>query len=286
VGSTPALQHRRRFADAATCDGTVGRSFRAIALCAVLSIIAGCNSAAPPSDDLRTGYEALAASQYEQAMAAADRFLQASPSGPGAAEAMYLRGRAIEQRVKSSDAEALADLRQARKLYEQALLLRPAPLTETYLHVSLGNVCYWLEDYAAAEAEWSAAVDKLPSEDLRSLVLYRIGVCQQRLGKWALADATFAAVQRQYPSTPAASSAARQQGARQFHVQVAAFQSILSAENMVKKLRGEGFPAMRLARPEKNLHLVMVGPLPDYPRARAMKDRLVHAGYKDVMIVP
>lgn len=272
----PAPRRRRPTRPSAAC---------AAAAVAAALMCAGCRPA-PPAEVLRAGYEALAAREYEQAMGAADRFLEASPSGPGAAEAMYLRGRAVEQRAKNTDAEALADLRQARGLYEQALLLRPAPLTEIYIHTSLGNVCYWLEDYAAAEVEWSGVVDRLPSDELRSWVLYRIGICRQRLGRWALADAAFAAVQRQYPSTPVAAAAARAQGARQFHVQVAALSDIVSAENTVRKLRGEGFPAARMARPEKNLHAVVVGPLPDYPRARAMKDRLVRAGYGEAMIVP
>jgi cell division septation protein DedD len=68
-------------------------------------------------------------------------------------------------------------------------------------------------------------------------------------------------------------------------VQIAAFQNPTSAERLVTGLRSQGFPMFRQARPEKNLHVVMAGPMRTYADAVAARDRL-RSQYKDALVLP
>lgn len=247
--------------------------------------LAGCQDEARMAD-LQGGYASLQQQDYARALAAADRVLAASATAPGAAEARYLRGRAIEQRIKPNDAQALIDLKAARAAYEEALTLVPGPDLEANAHASLGNVCYWLEDYAAASVHCKTAAELLDRSDLHAWVLYRAGLCEQRLGKWAAADATFSTVERQYPGTDAARRSVEHRGAREYYVQVSAFSATDAAEKFLRTLRGQGFPAVRLYKPDRKLHIAMAGPLRDYAQATAMKGRLHQQGYKDAFVVP
>src|SRR5213080_4171273 len=106
----------------------------ALAVLLMLGILAGglgCQNA-KDTQNLQQGYGALDLKDYQRAIAAADDYLQKHPTGNGAAEAAYLRGRAFEQRTKGSDAEAMANLREARASYEKALTLMPSKQLEAY----------------------------------------------------------------------------------------------------------------------------------------------------------
>ncbi len=244
----------------------------------------GCANA-KDQQNLKEGYSALDQKNYEKAIAAADDYLQKYPTGNGAAEAAYLRGRAFEQRVKISDAEAQANLREARASYEKALTLAPSRQLEGYIRASLGNVSYWMNDFGAAEVNWRAAYELLEPGDLKMWVLYRMGLSQQRLGKWEVADETFALVEKDYPRTEPAIRSAAHRGARAFYVQVAAFSSPQPAEKLAQALRSQGYPAGRYEKKEKGLQLVMAGPLKRYEEAVAMRNRL-GGQYRDAVIVP
>jgi outer membrane protein assembly factor BamD (BamD/ComL family) len=237
------------------------------------------------TEELQAGFSALDQRDYDRAQSAADEYLQQHPADGGAAEAQYLRGRAIEQRVKRSDAEATANLREARFAYESALQLNPSRPLEGYVRTSLGNVFYWQDDYAAAEAQWTQSYEQLDREDLKSWVLYRIGLSRQRQAKWTSADAAFAEVTKNFPGTEPAQRATAHQGARAFYVQVAAFVNPASAEKTALSLRSRGFPASSFERQPNRLQIVRAGPLRRYADAVTMRDRLA-AEYHDALIVP
>src|SRR5438552_6101335 len=85
----------------------------AVALLIAVLFVAGglgCQNA-KDTQNLQQGYGALDLKDYQRAILAADDYLAKHPTGNGAAEAAYLRGRAFEQRTKGSDAEAQANLR-------------------------------------------------------------------------------------------------------------------------------------------------------------------------------
>jgi TolA-binding protein len=245
---------------------------------------AGCASDKNAKAELNQGYAALESNQYDQAIQRADAFLQHTPQGAGSAEALYLRGRSLEQKPVRNTAEMQANLQAARTSYIEALNHQPATKLEAYIHTSLANVAYQQEDYSTALNEWTNAYEKLDNDDVKSWVLYRVGLCRQRLGQFADADAVFAAVQERYPNTEPAQRSKAHQGARSFSVQVATYANPQSADAAVAALRKDGVNAMR--EPDaKGRSVVLIGPLPSYQQAQQIRSRYA-SKYPDAIIVP
>ena len=263
---------------------TTQRLVTATFLAVALACAAGCRNRAAELR-LTEARTALEQKRYDQAMLAADEYLQKDPKGAGAAEAHYFRGRALEQRVKKDDAQFLRDLGAAKASYVQAVKSSPSSDLEAYIQTSLGNVTYWLNDYAAAEAAFRKAHELLPKGNLKGWALYRLGLSQQRQGRWTQADETFAAVQKEFAGTEMAQRARQHQGARAFYVQVAAFQNPANADKLVTTLRQQGLSTQRLPKPERKLHLVMAGPAKTYTEALALRSRL-NGQFRDALIVP
>jgi tetratricopeptide (TPR) repeat protein len=247
-------------------------------------LAAGCGADRSTRQNLTAGYQALQARQYEAAMAAADEQLRRTPKGPGSAEALYLRGRAFEQAGASNAKEAQSNLQSARTAYLEALKHSPAPRLEVYIRTSLGNVAYFQDDYAAAVREWSGVYDRLDDPSVRSWVLYRVGLCQQRMGNFEQADKTFLQVQRVYPNTVPAQRAREHHGTRGFTVQLATYANRNTAEAAMHILRREGILPNPTVDPYGRT-VVRVGPMQSYQQAVALKQQYAER-YPDALIVP
>jgi tetratricopeptide (TPR) repeat protein len=253
-----------------------------------LLLITGCATNDTAKAQLNGGYAALDEKQYDQAIQAADQYLQKTPNGPGSAEAQYLKGRGLEARADQADrqgnaAEARADLKAAGDCYKTGLLLSPPPTVEALLHAQLANVAYHFDDYGTAVREWQSAYPHLQTADSNAWVLYCIGLCQQRLGWFEQADRTFEMVRQTYPETPQASRAAGHIGARGFYVQVGAFADAGDAQRTIADLQMHGFQADKQSTGGKQL--ISVGPVPTYADAHALKTRL-EAQYPKAFIAP
>jgi outer membrane protein assembly factor BamD (BamD/ComL family) len=247
-------------------------------------------------DTLNVGYAALEQRQFDRAMAAADQYLTRTPTGAGSAEAHYLRGRILEERPASSQQESAANWQQAKAAYEQALAAQPTPAVEWRAHAGLGNIAYFQEDYGTSLAELGAAYDRLSeravqrsaemgaSPEVKAWILYRIGLCQQRLGRMEDADRSFAAVQEQFGGTVPAQRAREHQGQHQFWVQVATFADGGMADRAADELKRDGKNVVKL-KDTAGHFVVRVGPVPTYQAARNMKT-MYAARYPAAVIVP
>ena len=245
----------------------------------------GCTPEQGDKDNLTAGYSALDARQYDDAITRADQQLGKSQEGEGSAEAFYLKGRAYEQRAKPDVRGATSDLATAASYYQQALTLAPAKSLESYIHASLGNVDYWRDDFNGALQQFSAAYDLVDSPDLKSFILYRAGLCEQRLGQFTVADKSFEAVQQRFPGSQAATRARDHEGFRNFNVRVATFSTSQAAELTLQALRSMGLSDVTRRDQPNGQSIVLVGPESTYTEALAMKSR-VTAQYPDAMIVP
>jgi outer membrane protein assembly factor BamD (BamD/ComL family) len=236
--------------------------------------------------ELASGFAALEQQQYEQAIAAAERVLAEDATGPGSAEALYLQGRAYEQKAKDapSPAEARQHLRAARGAYARALSTSPPQPLAAYARAGMANVAYFLEDYATAAREWEAAAEHVTDPDAKAWVLYRAGLSRQRIGNFAEADRHFARVRQEFPGTEQARRAETHVGATAFHVQVGAFASRSNAEQVIGLLKAQGYSPARAAD-TSGRHIVAVGPVNTYNQAKALRDRLV-GQYPGAKIVP
>lgn len=246
--------------------------------------MSGCAAPGGGRETLNTGYQALQQKRYDEAMAKADAYLQQTPQGPGAAEAMYLRGRVMEDRPKSDPPAAARDLNEAKSIYHRALGLAPSPPLEALIEAGIGNIAYSREDYKTGIEHFGKAYPNLEKPQDQAWALYRIGLCQQRLGYFTEADRTFAAVQKRYPETEQSRRAGDHQGARQFFLQIGVFSNAANAEKALAGLRKNGVAAVRLVD-SGGRHLVRVGPVQTYPQARELKTKLA-GQYPDAMIVP
>lgn len=252
---------------------------------AVLALgAAGCASDKPARAELNEGYASLQNRQYDQAISRADAFIQHTPQGQGTAEALYLKGRALEQRSYPTMSQAMAGWGAARGAYADALAQSPSPRLEVLIHLGLANVAYYLEDYYTAEKEWTGTYDKVEDPDVKSWVLYRVGICRQRMGQFADADTVFVAVQQRYPDTIPASRAREHQGVHEFSVQLATFAAGGAADTAVAALRRDGVAAGKKLD-AKGRSVVLAGPFASYQQAQSVKARYA-AKYPDALIVP
>ena len=261
-------------------------SLAALSGLCLLSLLSGCASQDNNVKTLRTGYDALNAHQYDQAMTAADKVLGANPQKSLPAEAHYLRGRVFEARAVADSASSAADWQQARNEYITALSLPHAPDLDGRARAGAANVAYHQEDYATAYSQWQAALPKLEKADDHALAVYRLGQTAQRLGRWEEADAFFAQVQQSEPGSDLANRARQHQGARGYSVQLATFASPAQASKAISDAKRQGVNAMTVVDPSDASHLLLrVGPVASYGEAKTIKARFA-AVYPNAVIIP
>jgi TolA-binding protein len=252
---------------------------------ALMGCAASQSASGTPKDDLNSGYEALAQKQYDKARNTADAFLTRYPEGPGRAEAYYLRGRAIYDRLSDSGSSSTnsADLQEARTAYIRALEASPSPALDAHIRADLGNVAFFQDDYVTALQQTTAAYEKLDKPEDKADALYRVGRCQQRLGHFEEADHTFASVQQQFPATRAATDAKRRQGARGFWVQLATYRQPAEADRATGTLRQQGITPQTSKTPTGQT--VVRVPAKSLAEARQIKSRFAGI-YPDALIQP
>ena len=252
-------------------------------------IVGGCT---PPAKNPKAGpaplqraNAALAAKDYPAVITAADEQI-ASPenTAKSRAQAFYLKGRAVESRPKAVPSAANADLAAARALYEQALAQKPPEPEESKIRSALANVAYFQDDFTTALGNWNAATKNLPTQEDRAWAMYRIGLCQQRLGRFDQANNTFEQVQRTYPGSEQARRAKEHAGSTSFRVQVATFAKAEPADQVIQKLRARGLtPAKQADLQGRNV--VVVPNLPTYQAAKEARAKVLH-DFPDALILP
>jgi tetratricopeptide (TPR) repeat protein len=269
-------------------ENGVGRRLGGVLLViAAVVTLGGCAGQPTAKDRLADAYRQLESPNpdYNEMSAAASAYLQEQPNGAAAAEALYLHGRALEEKARRDPAAPQQDWAEAYNTYSQALTKNPRPGLEGLIRVGMGNVLYFQDRYAAAINELGAGYEKLERDEDKAWALYRIGLCQQRMGNWAEADRLFAGVQAQFPNGDPAQRSREKQGAKGFWVQVATFASPAQADQATAELKRQGLAAQRFQDHARNVQYVRVGPLENYTSAVATRQR-VAGRYKDAVIIP
>jgi tetratricopeptide (TPR) repeat protein len=242
--------------------------------------IVGCNSQQQQIKDLTdSGEVALGGNQYDKTVADADEALHLAPTPL----AYYLRGRAEEDRPKPDSTIESADLSKAKADYQAALALRPETTVEARCRAGLANIAFSQGDYSEASYQWNGAIDNLDQPDLRANALYRIGECEQRLGRFDDADRTFARVVSEYPDEDVAAKAQARLGVRGFYVQVGAFASTSDAQSAIRAAEAAGLRCRQYS--DQGLIAVRGGPYTTYSEAQIAKDA-VAGQFTDAVIGP
>lgn len=235
---------------------------RALLLSAGLAIaLVGCDGMLPPAGAKLLGEVEQAYQDGDDATAIvrADRFLLSYNGTNAAGEAYYLRGLAHARRRER-------DL--ARRDFEQALQRAHrkdlAPLTQ----VALGNLDFEQWKLGTAAEHYRVAVEQLPNEPPKDLVLYRLGLCEARLGHWAQARNWFSQVMHLFSHSAVEPAARRYAAADAFTVQCGAYSDWRNADRQVRMLKERNLPAERRMDSHGRYHLVQVGRYPRYQEAR------------------
>lgn len=251
---------------------SVGRIIFSLALLVSLS---ACADDPRPRQQLAAGEQALSAQQYDLAIRDANAVVAMGDPGY-LSRANYLRGRAIE-----ATATTAPDLERARQAYALALTQHPSRSLEAQLHGHLGNVAFYQDDYATALQQFTLANGELQPPDEK--VLYLIGVCQQRLNRFADADRTFQQVQQQYPNTEPAAWARTLAGARGFYVQVGAFSNEADAQRAADAVIAVG--AIPARTTHNDLTIIRTVDVRSWESAMQLRMRLM-GKYPDAEVKP
>ncbi len=249
----------------------------------VFSVV-GCASDQVTRKRLEDGKLALEQNQFDKALSVSDAIINSDAERGDVAAAHYLHGRAIEQRVKADPAAAQNDLSVARTDYNRALQLGPTKKLEGYIRASLANVDYFQDMYPDALGQWSAAYELLVEPDLKAWTLYRMGLCQQRMGRFADADRTFLQVQSRFAGSEQATRAHDRQGVNGFFVQLATFNNSKDADAAVAEVKQQGFTPVR-STDARGLATLRIGPVRTYMEAMQIKQRFA-AKYPYAIILP
>jgi tetratricopeptide (TPR) repeat protein len=259
----------------------------ASALALLMATAGGCAHAPTPRDNLATAYQELnsANPNYVQVADTADAYLKEQPTGSAAADALYLRGRALEEKGQRDASSPQKDFADAYNYYAQALAQKPRPSLAGLIHVGMGNVLYFQDRYSAAINELTSGIEQLERDADKAWTLYRVGLCYQRLGHWDEADKQFIAVQQRFPNSDPAARAREHQGARAFYVQVGTYAGAAQADATTAELKRQGLPAQRFQDNARNVQYVRVGPMNTYESAVATRQR-IWGKYRDAIVFP
>jgi tetratricopeptide (TPR) repeat protein len=186
-------------------------------------------------------------------------------------------------RPKGDNNAAARDLRLARDSYTQGLAHQPRPALAGRLHVQLGNVCYYQEDYSAALPELTTAYRLLEPNQSKDLVLYHIGICEQRLGRFDDADRTFQLVQQQFPQSSYVNPARAHEGIHGFYVQVGVYSQPKDIDAAARAVAAIG--SVPLKTVDKNRTTIRTADVPSYSQAQQLRARLTPQ-YPDARVMP
>ena len=254
-----------------------------------LTLLTACQQPLTPqqSNQLTAARDAVNAHQADQAIQKADAFISTSPDGPGTAEAYAIKGRGYELKVNASPDEERKNLQLARAAYEEALNHNPTQADEGNIRASLSNVAYQLDDYPTALAEASHAYNLVDSADVQSVLLYRMAVSQQRMGRFTDADSTFGLVQSRFPNSTVAQRSKELEGQRNFYVQLATYTTPAAAERALAALQtGPGMGVSLSKHSDASGRTVIdAGPYASYAEAQQAKQHFVDS-YPDALIKP
>jgi tetratricopeptide (TPR) repeat protein len=248
----------------------------------LLLILAACADNPQSQQQLEAGNQAIQSQQFDSAIRDADSVIAAGDPAD-LAEAYYLRGYAIENRPKADTPSALRDLALARESYVSGLSHDPQPSIAVRLHAQLGNVTFYQQDYSTALREFAAASAADDDPQNKPLILYHMGICEQRLGRFGDADQTFQSVQQNYPASEFVPYARSREGIRGFYVQVGAYSQPSDIQKAASAVAAAGSAPMKTN--DRGLTAIRTSDVQSYAEAQQLKDRLA-SRYPDARVMP
>lgn len=223
-------------------------------------LLTGCTAVSPAQQKLlQEGQSAYEAQQYQTAVDKLGTFLAQVTHGPQASQALYLRGASLA--ASSRRSQAIADLERCVKLSADA------DSTWRAL-VALGTLHFEDGEWEKSRAALMQAADRMPRRPPLDTVLYRIGLCSERTGRWLDARRAFQRLVNEFPSSGAAGAARRRLAinASSFAVQAGSFTNNANAERLAADFRQRGFDAYTQREPRAGqvVTVVLIGKFQKY----------------------
>lgn len=212
---------------------------------------------------LTRGQEYYEREDYAGAIQTLSRFLAQVSTGPEVAQALYVRGLSNAQAGRRPQAHA--DLR-------RCLAVAADPETTWRAHVALGTLHFEDEQWARAAEHYGAAQRLMPPAAPKDAVLFRLGLCCERTGRWRQALEYYGKIAGMFAGGNYAEAARRRLLLRADHfaAQCGAFRLADNAEALCANLRKRGLPAYVRQEPRgrSRLYIVLVGRYQSYAEAR------------------
>ena len=258
------------------------RCFFISAFAMVLIAGSGCTNrlTAQQRTWLEQAQRRYALKDYSGAIQNLDRVLAEVREGPQAARALYLRGMSSAQAGRRT--QAYADLHRCVRLPDDRDAVWRA-------YVVLGTLYFEDQRWQESAESLRAAADRMPSNPPKDAVLYRLGLCCERSGRWQAARAAYSEIVASYPTSGYTDAARRRWRlkADHFAVQCGAFRQRENAETSRATLRRKGLDAyiQNDVRGRVRWYVVLVGRYGRYEHALSQL-ALVRQSVPDAILWP
>lgn len=184
------------------------------------------------------------------------------PGSPDIPRAYYIRG--LGNAKLQRRAEALSDLKEALRLSKSDELTWRT-------NVVLGTMYFEDGDWQQAYDTLKRAAAKMPAQTPLDNVLYRLGQCCERLGRWAESREYFQRMAQQFPNSEMAPLARRRVALSvdYFSIQCGVYSRTENADSQAADLTRRGMPATvrREVRNGQNVFVVLTGRFSSYADA-------------------
>jgi len=227
-------------------------------------VLAGCGGLTEQQRAwLAEGRQAFEQRQYTRAIRQLSQFLDNVQGKPETAEALYVRG--MSHARSGQRAQAYGDLR-------RCVGVSANPDVGWRAQVVLGTLNFEDERWDAAGQAYGAAAKAMPSVPPMDAVLFRIGQCYERTGRWLEAQGSYRALADHFPVGAHAAAARRriQLNADHFAVQCGVFSRRENADRLRTDLKAQGLEAYVRPEPrdQRTMYVVLVGRWASYAEAR------------------
>lgn len=211
---------------------------------------------------LADGERAYQQQRYQRAIWHLTRFVDNAPDLPEIGRALYVRGLAYAR----SD-QRLA----ARSDLARCVTSAEDPDVQWRAYTVLGTLDFEDRQWANAARSYAAAARVAPKKPPTDIILYRLGLCLERCGRWNAVREPYERIVSEFPTGGAGRDARRrlQIKADYFAVQCGVFAGLKNAENLVTDLGRQSLRA-RIRREPRNgvfMHVVLVGQYTNYEQA-------------------
>lgn len=235
----------------------------------MLAAATGCEATAPNTHVLLAqGEQAYDAGRLSTATHRLTAFLSEAPARPTAERARYVRGLAYARLGKR--ALAYSDLEVAAR--------SDVPDVAWRSHAVLGIMRFEDGDWAGAARDLAQATALMPKVPPMDALLFRLGMCHERLGQWSQSLPPYLEIRDRFPRGRYAELAARRLALRADHfaIQAGVFEARAHADKLARELKAGDLPATVQQQPrgDRTYHVVLVGRYPTYNEARRYLGRV------------